>query len=116
MIGRGGRAPSSAWHILKKPIVEDFYEQYEESRNEGKPSNDFEDVSDSKIPKTNHASSNMGRKPTAMETNMGWRPHDTKAHQADARYSINSIADSEVAEDMLLQKMGFTGDYVRASQ
>lgn len=58
----------------------------------------------------------MGRKPTAMETNMGWRPHDAKMHQADARYSINSIADSEVAEDMLLQKMGFTGDNIRASR
>jgi hypothetical protein len=36
----------------------------------------MEDVSDNKHPKTDHASSNIGRNPTAMESHMGWRPHD----------------------------------------
>lgn len=110
IISRGIRLNNKGAH--NKMIVEDFYEKYEDSINEGKALND------SKIPKTNHASSNMGRNPTAMETHVGWRPHDAKAELVDARFSINdleSIADSD-AEDMLLQKMGFREEQIRQSR
>ena len=76
MISRGIRVVNGKNY--RAPLVDDFYEKYEDSIIGDKASINYDGTSDSKIPKTNHASSNLGRNPTAMETHIGWRPHDAK--------------------------------------
>ena len=64
-----------------------------------------------KFGKNEKLSDNQGRKPTAMESNNN--PFDEANY---AKYSINSIADSEACEDNFLQKIGFEADAIKKSK